>query len=89
MKQVSTRFMEGYKGSEMFDILAENFGMSEICSCGIDFEEAIFSRGFVNAVESGKMPILDSLTESYKMKRNEEYHHIIIDDECYVMYFYM
>ena len=85
--EVETRFMRGYKTSEVFDLLADTFGMSAVCNNPTDFEQAIYSRGFMNAIDSGLVPVSLELIPSFKTKSSAEYHHIIVDGECYVMYF--
>ena len=86
-QKVNTRFMDGHKTSEVFDILVEKFGMIEVVHSPVDFEEAIYSAGFIHAIESGLTPVSLEVIPSHLSKRNAEYHHVIIDNECYVMYF--
>lgn len=85
--KVHTRFMDGNKTTEVFDILSEHYGMNVVCNHKIDYEAAIFSNGFINAIEDGLIPILGSEHESFKQKQDKEYHHFILNDECYVVYF--
>lgn len=81
--------MEGNKDKEgvIFDLLVSSYGMSSVCNSDIDFDEAIYSNGFINAIERGLIPILDSVEESFKMKKECEYHHLMFNNECYIMYF--
>lgn len=87
-RKVETRFMRGNIDVDgcIFDLLVERYGMSEVCSSIISFDEAIYSDGFICAVESGKTPGLEVI-EDFKKNTSREYHHVIYNDECYVMYF--
>ena len=80
--------MEGYKTVEVFDVLADHYGMGVICSHGFDYENAIFSNGFILAMESGMMPVLGTEEVSLPGRKNgNEFHHVILNDECYKVYF--
>ena len=85
---VNTIFMQGNKTDEVFDLLADEYGMGVVCSDEIDWCEAIFSDGFILAVKYGMMPILGSHEISTTNRKNDiEFHHIIFNDECYKVYF--
>ena len=86
--KVNTRFMQGNKDLEgvIIDALIENCGHESVLMSDFDFDEAIYSDGFINAIEKGLKPTMN-ITESFNAKGNEEYHHVIINDTCYVMYF--
>lgn len=87
-RKVTTRFMQGNKTEEVFDILADEYGMGAVCCDEIDWCEAIFSNGFILAMESGMMPILGSQEISIGGRKNDvEFHHIIFNNECYKIYF--
>jgi len=90
-RKKQTRFMNGNIDVDgvIFDILVDNYGMSEVCSSNFDAENAIYSDGFIRAVESGKIPTLElHFTDSHRFFNDlEEYHHVIINDECYNVYF--
>lgn len=86
-QRVNTRFMQGVKTQEVFEILTSIFGMAEVCRHSADFEEAIYSAGFMRAIDNERMPSSLELIPSYRPKRDGEYHHVIVDGECYVMYF--
>jgi hypothetical protein len=81
--------MDGNKTTEVFELMCEEYGMNAMCcETQFDYEEAIFSNGFIHAMENGMMPILGSEREEHERKRNnEEYHHFIHEGECYVVYF--
>jgi len=88
-RKVNTRFMSGNLDidGDIFNILVDKYGMKKIVHHIINYNEAIYSDGFIRAMENGKTPILDSEVESYKPKSEGEYHHLIYDDICYVVYF--
>ena len=87
MRKVNTRFMSGNKDNEgvVFNVLMNAYGKGAILS-DIDFDNAIYSNGFVSAIESGLIPELE-IIPSFMPKKDKEYHHVIINDECYIMYF--
>ena len=87
-RKANTRFMNGNIDVEgvIFDLLVDNYGMSEVCNSIISFDEAIYSDGFILAIENGKIPEL-GIVENCKKNTSKEYHHVIYNDECYVMYF--
>ena len=92
MKRVETRFMRANKDEEtlLFDSLVEENGMSEVCNNDFSYEDALFSVGFVDAFEDGSLPILGSEVnvEAWdKRHGGREYHHAILNDECYVIFF--
>ena len=49
-------------------------------------EDIIYSDGFVNAISMGLFPELQ-IHESFLAKRDQEYHHLIINEKCFVAYF--
>lgn len=73
----------------IFDILVEEHGMKEVCSSNFDTDNAIYSNGFISAIKDGKIPMLElHSTDSHRtFNELEEYHHVIINDECYNVYF--
>ena len=84
IKRVNTRFMEGNKTDEVFDLLADHYGMREVCNGNIDWCEAIFSNGFILAIKNGMIPVLGSEKESVGPRYGEnEFHHFIYEDICY------
>jgi len=88
-EKINTRFMQGNKDidCEIFDIMIDNYGHEKVLlENDINFEDAIYSNGFIHAIENGLIPTLE-LISSIESKRPQEYHHIIINDECYIMYF--
>jgi len=88
-RQVNTRFMQGNLDveCEIFDIMVNEYGMSEVCNSGINFEDAIYSNRFIEAIENGSIPCLELVDNSEMIRGEKEYHHVIIDDVCYKMYF--
>lgn len=88
-RNTTTRFMNGNidVDGEILDILTAEFGMAVIMECEIDFSDAIYSDGFIHAIESGLIPQIDTISKSFESKKEGEYHHVIYNDECYVIYF--
>lgn len=90
-QKINTRFMQGNKDidGEVFDLLVDEYGMMEVIESNFDTDNAIYSNGFVKAIEEGKIPTLElHNTDSHRMFNElEEYHHVIINDECYNVYF--
>lgn len=86
-RTIKTRFMKGLICSEMYNILAYYYSNREIAHHPISFEDAIYSQGFINAVERGLIPEIYEYHEAHLRKQDKEYHHIIDNDTCYVMYF--
>jgi hypothetical protein len=83
-----TRFMNGNIDidGEILDILIEEYGQKDVLFSDFDTDNAIYSDGFISAIEEGLIPELE-LFESHKAKYDKEYHHVIINDDCYVVYF--
>lgn len=86
-RKINTRFMQGNKTSEVFDLMADHYGIFEVCESKIDYSEAIFSDGFILAMERDMMPILGSEEISFTGRKYGEFHHLIYNDECYKVYF--
>ena len=90
-RNINTRFMQGNidtKGA-IYDLLVESHGQRAVLESNFDTDNAIYSNGFITAVEEGKIPELTlHSTDSHRMfSELEEYHHVIINDECYNVYF--
>lgn len=88
-RDIQTRFMSGNVDldGEILDILTEAHGYKEVVFSDFDTDNAIYSNGFIYAIEEGKTPELE-LHESHEMKQGiREYHHVIINDVCYFVYF--
>ena len=66
----------------IFDLFVNEYGMWAVCNSGISFDEAIYSDGFISAIENGWMPKLELKSST---QRINEYHHVIINGECYSM----
>lgn len=80
--------MEANETTEVFDILADEYGMGAACSSKIDWCEALFSNGFILAIENNMIPVLGTEKVSdYTNRNGEEFHHFLYNDECYVIYF--
>lgn len=76
--------MRGTKTQAVFDLLADVHGMGVACSAEVDYSEAIFSDGFLCAMNQDKMmPILGSEVPNTDHPGTEEWHHMIVDGECY------
>lgn len=88
-RKTTTRFMNGNidVDGEILDILTSEFGMPVVMECEINFDDAIYSDGFIHAIESGLIPQIDTISKSFERKKEGEYHHLIYNDECYVIYF--
>lgn len=84
-----TRFMNGNIDIEgvIVDSLINEFGCNDVFSNGLFNEDTIYSDGFINAFNNGLMPILGSEHESFMPKKEDEYHHFISNDKCFVTYF--
>lgn len=79
--------MDANKTIEVFDIMADYYGMSEVCNDEIDYCDALFSNGFIYAMENGLIPILGSQTTVGGARMYGESHHLIFDGECYLVDF--
>jgi len=90
-RTVNTRFMRGNidVDGHIFNVLANEYGMSKVCASDFDTDTAIYSDGFIDAIEDGKTPVLELFpTDSHRFySKYTEYHHVIIDDTCYNIYF--
>jgi hypothetical protein len=84
---IPTRFMRATKTSDVFEALVEEHGMGLVCAHGVDYESALFSEGFMHAIDSGRLPILGTERANSDMKMDQEYHHMIVNGECLVAYF--
>ena len=86
-----TRFMNGNidVDGEIFDILVNEYGMKKILESNFDTDNAVYSDGFIRAIEEGKVPTLElHPTDSHRFYNElSEYHHVIINDDCFNVYF--
>jgi hypothetical protein len=88
VQKINTRFMQGNKTEEVFDLLADYYGMAEVCNNEIDFCECIYSDGFIRAIEQDSLiPVLGSHQLNEERKTEQEYHHFIYNENCYIIYF--
>lgn len=90
-RKIDTRFMRGNIDVDgvVYDALISEYGHEAFFSSNFDTDNAIYSDGFINAIKKGGTPTLDLFpTDSFRF-HNEltEYHHVIIDNECYNVYF--
>lgn len=74
---------------DILNILIEEHGQSAVMLSDFDTDNAIYSDGFISAIEEGKIPTLELFPTNSHRFHNElvEYHHVIINDECYNVYF--
>ena len=88
-RKVNTRFMDGNIDVEgaIFDALLDKYSREEVFASMLCDDNIIYSDGFVSAIERGLVPCLDRIQEAFDSKIDEEYHHFIIEDKCYVIYF--
>ena len=91
-KKVNTRFMEGNIDVDciIFDIVCDSIGMQAAMNIDFDFDNAIYSNGFISAINNGLVPDFSSIKKSKTTSNNineREYHHVICNDVCYVVYF--
>jgi hypothetical protein len=85
---VNTRFMNANKSDDVIDILEDHYGSSELYNGEIDFCEALFSNGFILAMENGLIPVLGTHELAHKrINGGQEYHHFIFEDKCYHIFF--
>lgn len=74
----------------VFDLMVEKYGLKEVLEFDFDFDNAVYSDGFINALEDGLVPEmkLHSTTANNGYYANQqEYHHVCVNDECFKMYF--
>jgi|JI6StandDraft_1071083.scaffolds.fasta_scaffold541844_1 hypothetical protein len=86
-QSIATRFMRATRTADVFDALVDEHGMGVVCADEIAYDEALFSNGFLSAVDAGRLPILGSHRPSFESKMDQEYHHMIVGDECFAVYF--
>lgn len=91
-KKVNTRFMEGNIDIDgiIFDIVCDSIGMQAAMNIDFDFDNAIYSNGFISAINNGLIPNFSTIKMSNSTCNNQndtEYHHVIVGDNCYVVYF--
>ena len=73
--------------SEIVSILLENYSREEVYASVFFDDDIIYSDRFIHAIEAGLVPRLDKIEEAFEGKLNEEYHHFVKDNKCYVVYF--
>jgi hypothetical protein len=90
MQKVKVSFMTGNKDLNglVDSVLTDNYSMKEILDSDIDFDNAIYSDGFIEAICDGLVPVLELYSTIYKKGYEQaEYHHVCINNECFKMYF--
>ena len=91
VRKKETRFMNGNIDIDgyILDILIEAYGQLSVLSSNFDTDNAIYSDGFIKAIEAGKIPTLELMPTNSYLYHNvlTEYHHVIINDECYNVFF--
>jgi hypothetical protein len=91
IRKTTTRFMDGNIDLDnvIFDILTEEHGKGKVFASDFDTDVAIYSNGFIDAIEDGKIPTLELHSTDSNRFHNDltEYHHVIINDECFNVYF--
>ena len=88
-RKINTRFMVGNIDVEgvISDIISNEYGCGVVYSSGFSFDDAIYSDGFISAIEKGLIPNIEMIEPSHTVRKSQEYHHMIIDDVCYNVYF--
>lgn len=91
VRNKSTRFMQGNIDLDgvIYDVLIDTYGHKAVNSSDFDTDNAIYSDNFIYAIEEGKIPTLELFpTDSHRFHNDlNEYHHVIINDECFNVYF--
>lgn len=86
-----TSFMNGNidLDGDILNILINEHGQREVLLSDFDTDNAVYSDGFISAIENGKIPMLElHPTDSHRFYNElKEYHHVIINDECFNVYF--
>jgi hypothetical protein len=92
VRKIETRFMQGNIDVEgvLCNMFFEQLGNAAYES-DLNIDEAIISNGFLKALQENKIPDFTTIKESNTFHNansiNQEYHHIIINDICYIVYF--
>lgn len=90
MRKQKVSFMTGNIDVDglVYGVIENNYSFKEIMESGIDFDNAIYSNGFISAITDGLVPVLELKPTIYSAGAlQDEYHHICINDECFKMYF--
>lgn len=91
VRKAKTRFMIGNidLDGDIFNILVDEHGIKKVLDSNFDTDLAIYSNRFISAIEAGKVPMLELYpTGSHRFHNDlQEYHHVIIGDECFNVYF--
>lgn len=85
-----TRFMVGNIDVDgvIIEIMEETHGKSAVRESAFS-DDTVYSDGFISAIRAGRVPMLElhETTSSRFHNDLDEYHHVIIDGECYNVYF--
>ena len=86
-QEVHTQLMIGYKDIEgvIYNLLCDTYGCVSVFESNFDTDNAIYSANFISAIENGLIPELELVDNS--VKREQEYHHVLINGECFRAYF--
>jgi Ran GTPase-activating protein (RanGAP) involved in mRNA processing and transport len=89
--KINTRFMSGNKIKNFTLWEFTDMTQIEMMEFPYDLESAIISDNFLKALQENKIPDFTTIKESNTFHNansiNQEYHHIIINDICYIVYF--
>lgn len=91
VRKKQTRFMDANVDLDgaIYDMLIEDYGQKAVVLHEFWSQDVLYSNGFIAAVKAGKRPTIElHSTDSHRYFHElEEYHHVIIADECYNVYF--
>jgi hypothetical protein len=78
-----------YEDLECFidELLTNEYGYDAVMNFEIDFCDALYSSGFIFAINEGGIPRIEKIQLSGAALRGGEYHHLYYNDTCYVVYF--
>jgi len=87
-RRIEKRFMQGNLDifGDIYDEIRSHYENEVFFESIFAKEDIIYSDGFVHAIEMGLFPELE-IHESFLAKRDQEYHHLIVNKKCYVAYF--
>lgn len=88
-RKIKTRFMIGNLdvNNVIMDLLVDTYGWSVLGQTKWMNDNIIYSDRFIEAINEGKTPELDLIETMGQSKSEQEYHHCIIEDVCYHVYF--
>ena len=88
-RKIKTRFMIGNLdvNNVIMDLMVDTYGWSALGQTKWMNDNIIYSDRFIDAINEGKTPELDLIETMGQSKSEQEYHHCIIEDVCYHVYF--